>query len=153
MALIPSFFSGRRSNMFDPFSSDVRDPFKDFPLPNSLYAYFLEFSQENSTFLSTQVDWKETPKAHMFKADIAGLMKEEVKVEIEDDKVKAEMVEGGEACAAHNGEEGRQDTMVGEVEGALLVAGAGVGDGFTGGVMIVESETVAKAKKKEEELA
>ncbi|RDX83860.1 18.5 kDa class I heat shock protein, partial [Mucuna pruriens] len=31
------------------------------------------------------VDWKETPEAHVFKADIPGLKKEEVKVHIEDD--------------------------------------------------------------------
>jgi len=33
------------------------------------------------------VDWKETPEAHVLKADILGLKKEEVKVEIEDDRV------------------------------------------------------------------
>lgn len=80
MSLIPSFFNGRRSNVYDPFSLDVWDPFKDFPLSTS-------FPRENSAFVSTRVDWKETPEAHVFKADLPGLKKEEVKVEIEDDRV------------------------------------------------------------------
>ncbi|KAL2344091.1 hypothetical protein Fmac_005376 [Flemingia macrophylla] len=80
MSLIPSFLGGRRSSVFDPFSLDVWDPFNDLPFPNSL-------SAENSAFVSTQVDWKETPEAHVFKADIPGLKKEEVKVQIEDDRV------------------------------------------------------------------
>ncbi|KAJ1375681.1 HSP20-like chaperone [Sesbania bispinosa] len=79
MSLIPSFSGGRRSNVFDPFSLDVWDPFKDFPFP--------ELSRENSAFVSTRVDWKETPEAHVFTADIPGLKKDEVKVEIEDDRV------------------------------------------------------------------
>ncbi|BAT73697.1 hypothetical protein VIGAN_01121100 [Vigna angularis var. angularis] len=87
MSLIPSLFGGRRSNVFDPFSLDVWDPFKDFPFPNSLSSSFPESGRENSAFVSTRVDWKETPEAHVFKADIPGLKKEEVKVEIEDDKV------------------------------------------------------------------
>ncbi|KAL2615384.1 hypothetical protein AAZX31_08G066800 [Glycine max] len=80
MSLIPSFFGGRRSNVLDPFSLDVWDPFKDFPFPTSL-------SAENSAFVSTRVDWKETPEAHVFKADIPGLKKEEVKLEIQDDRI------------------------------------------------------------------
>ncbi|KAF7802237.1 17.3 kDa class I heat shock protein-like [Senna tora] len=83
MSLIPTFFGGRRSNTFDPFSLDVWDPFKDFPFPSSLSTS----SQENSAFVNTRVDWKETPEAHVFKADLLGLKKEEVKVEIEDDRV------------------------------------------------------------------
>jgi len=80
MSLIPSFFGGRRSNVLDPFSLDVWDPFKDFQFPSSV-------SAENSAFVNSRVDWKETPEAHVLKADIPGLKKEEVKVEIEDEKI------------------------------------------------------------------
>ncbi|XP_054791835.1 17.3 kDa class I heat shock protein-like [Prosopis cineraria] len=83
MALIPSFFGRRGSNVFDPFSLDVWDPFKDFPFPSALSTSF----RENSAFVSTRIDWKETPEAHVFKADLPGLKKEEVKVEVEDERV------------------------------------------------------------------
>ncbi|KAL5580885.1 hypothetical protein UlMin_013327 [Ulmus minor] len=73
MSLIPSFFNGRRSSIFDPFSLDVWDPFKDFPSNSSL-------SRENSAFANTRIDWKETPEAHVFKADLPGIKKEEVKI-------------------------------------------------------------------------
>ena len=84
MSLIPSFFGGRRNNILDPFSLDVWDPFKDFPFPSSSLS---SFPSENSAFVSTRIDWKETPEAHVFKADVPGLKKEEVKVEVEDDRV------------------------------------------------------------------
>ncbi|CAL2263852.1 unnamed protein product [Prunus armeniaca] len=85
MSIIPSF---RRGSIFDPFSLDVWEPFKDFPFPSSSsLSTFPEFSRENSAFLNTRIDWKETPEAHLFKADLPGLKKEEVKVEVEDDRV------------------------------------------------------------------
>ncbi|GJS37208.1 17.3 kDa class I heat shock protein-like protein [Tanacetum coccineum] len=34
-----------------------------------------------------ELDWKETPEAHVFKADLPGIKKEEVKVEVEDGRV------------------------------------------------------------------
>ena len=82
MSIIPSFFGNRRNSIFDPFSLDVWDPFKDFPLssPSGL-------SNETSALVNARVDWKETPEAHVFKADLPGIKKEEVKVEVEDDRV------------------------------------------------------------------
>ncbi|XP_010557232.1 PREDICTED: 17.6 kDa class I heat shock protein 2-like isoform X2 [Tarenaya hassleriana] len=69
------------SSIFDPFSLDAWDPFKDSPLPSP------SFSRENTAIVSARVDWRETPEAHVFKADLPGMKKEEVKVEIEDDSV------------------------------------------------------------------
>ncbi|KAJ6670775.1 HEAT-SHOCK PROTEIN 20 FAMILY MEMBER [Salix viminalis] len=81
MAMIPSFFNNRsRDIIFDPLFSF--DPFKDFPFPSSSLV-----PRENSAFINTRIDWKETPEAHVFKADLPGIKKEEVKIEIEDDRV------------------------------------------------------------------
>ncbi|XP_038881342.1 class I heat shock protein-like [Benincasa hispida] len=67
MSLIPSLFGNR--GVFDPFLSDLWAPAS---------------VGEVSSFANTQIDWKETPEAHIFKADLPGLKKEEVKVEVED---------------------------------------------------------------------
>lgn len=74
---IPSFFGGKRSNIYDPFSLDIWDPWVGFSRPSS----------EASALANVQIDWKETPESHVFKADLPGLKKEEVKVEVEDGRV------------------------------------------------------------------
>ncbi|KAM3692050.1 hypothetical protein ACJW30_08G057200 [Castanea mollissima] len=37
MSLVPSFFGSRRTNILDPFSLEIWDPFKDFPFPSESY--------------------------------------------------------------------------------------------------------------------
>ncbi|XP_021973186.2 17.3 kDa class I heat shock protein [Helianthus annuus] len=82
MSIVPSLFGGRRSSAFDPFSLDLWDPFRDFPISSSS-----DVSRETSGLVNALVDWKETPEAHVFKADLPGIKKEEVKVEVEDGNI------------------------------------------------------------------
>ena len=86
MSLIP------RANAFDPFSLDLWDPFQGFPFgsgsgSSNLFPSFAGTNSETAAFAGARIDWKETPEAHVFKADVPGLKKEEVKVEVEDGNV------------------------------------------------------------------
>ncbi|XP_021720879.1 17.4 kDa class I heat shock protein-like [Chenopodium quinoa] len=85
MSLIPSFFGNRKTNVFDPFSLDTWDPFDG--ILTSALANVPSSARETSQFASTRVDWKETPEAHVFKVDLPGLKKEEVKVEVEEGRI------------------------------------------------------------------
>ena len=72
----------RRSNVFDPFA-DFWDPFDVFrsvvPAASTI--------RDTAAFAGARIDWRETPEAHVFKADLPGVKKEEVKVEVEDGNV------------------------------------------------------------------
>ncbi|KAM1660862.1 hypothetical protein COP2_003868 [Malus domestica] len=78
-----SLFGGRRNNIFDPFALDIWDPFEGF---NDM-ANILSSARETTAITNTCIDWNETPKAHIFKADLQGIKKEEVKVEVKDGNV------------------------------------------------------------------
>ncbi|KAI0520119.1 16.9 kDa class I heat shock protein 1-like [Dendrobium catenatum] len=74
----------RRSNIFDPSSFDIWNPFEGVNsfFDNALSAPGSNYANEASAFANTRIDWKETPEAHIFKADLPGVKKEEVKVEV-----------------------------------------------------------------------
>ncbi|OAY38504.1 18.1 kDa class I heat shock protein [Manihot esculenta] len=78
---------GRRSNIFDPWSLDIWDPFEGFPLFTGPQTNVPSTQRETAAIATTRVDWRETPESHIFTADLPGLKKEEVKVEIEDGRV------------------------------------------------------------------
>ncbi|KAB2596209.1 16.9 kDa class I heat shock protein 2-like [Pyrus ussuriensis x Pyrus communis] len=66
MSLIPNPF-GRRSGVFDPFSLDLWDHQVHHPF-RSLSD--LSSRSETESFAHAHIDWKETPTAHVFKADV-----------------------------------------------------------------------------------
>ncbi|KAL7613527.1 hypothetical protein Lser_V15G08858 [Lactuca serriola] len=84
MSVIPSFFGGRRSSVYDPFSLDIWDPFQGI---SSAVGNTPESTHVTAAIAGTRIDWKETAEAHVFKADLPGMKKEEVKVEVEDGRV------------------------------------------------------------------
>ena len=79
MSLVPFGFGSLVFDPWDPIDSLFRDV---VPRANSNFP-----SGEISAFANTRIDWKETPEAHVFKADLPGIKKEEVKVEVEEGRI------------------------------------------------------------------
>ncbi|KAI0520123.1 hypothetical protein KFK09_007594 [Dendrobium nobile] len=90
-----------RGKVFEPLLFDKWDPLKSFTTlsnnaiyapgqlksfttlsDNAIYAPGSNFAPEVSTFANPHFDWKETPEAHIVEADLPGVKKEDVKVEV-----------------------------------------------------------------------
>ncbi|BBN14867.1 HSP20 family protein [Marchantia polymorpha subsp. ruderalis] len=69
---------------FDPIIGHVLDPFENFSLRDKECAPSRQYVKDANAAANTQVDWLETTEAHIFKADLPGLMREDVRVKIED---------------------------------------------------------------------
>ncbi|CAI9095032.1 OLC1v1030884C1 [Oldenlandia corymbosa var. corymbosa] len=102
MSIIPSFFGDRRTNVFDPLSLDIWDPFEKCPFLKNVTSFP---NPSEGSFATARIDWKETPEAHVFQADLPGVKKEDVKMEVEDGKVLKISGERSRDAAAAGGEE------------------------------------------------
>lgn len=85
-----------------PFSSEVWGPFQsfleEFPLSIDLWDPFSDFpSLSRGIFPTrqTQINWKETPRAHVFKAYFPGLTGDQVIVFIDEDRILQISTEDG----------------------------------------------------------
>ncbi|KAJ6958553.1 18.5 kDa class I heat shock protein-like [Populus alba x Populus x berolinensis] len=70
-------------------SLDLWDPFQNFPFPSLFSTHFPAFPRQ------TQVNWKETSRAHVFRAVFPGFGREDVLVYIDDDDMLQISTEDG----------------------------------------------------------
>ncbi|KAJ4956120.1 hypothetical protein NE237_012903 [Protea cynaroides] len=85
------------------------------PQPSS-FCYRLSFSSETAVFVNARLNWKETPEAHIFKADLPGLKKEEMKVEVEAGIIANTMKKSSYYCRRKMIDNGRTEQITAEVE-------------------------------------
>ncbi|KAJ4701120.1 Class I heat shock protein [Melia azedarach] len=91
MTSLGPWFGGGRRGGFDPmwfgtpYSSDMWDPFSSGTIWTA--DQYRGSGDETAALAHAHVDWQETDTAHIFHADLPGVRKEEVKVQVEDGNV------------------------------------------------------------------
>ncbi|KAJ1690359.1 hypothetical protein LUZ63_014514 [Rhynchospora breviuscula] len=89
MSLIPSIFGRKQANNMnnknntEAMTVDIWDPFEAITFATA--AATLPIA--TSAFATANLDWKETPNAHVFITDLPGVKTDEVKIEVEEEKV------------------------------------------------------------------
>ncbi|KAL2644322.1 hypothetical protein R1flu_011909 [Riccia fluitans] len=84
------FFGG--GALLDPWTAgfggrSMYDPWEDFSLISRPGFNVPSVPREISAVANARVDWVETPDAHLFKADLPGLSKEDIKIQVTEDNV------------------------------------------------------------------
>ncbi|XVF55161.1 hypothetical protein PTKIN_Ptkin06aG0014400 [Pterospermum kingtungense] len=88
MSMVPSsYFGGRSSIVHEPFYQQVWDPFQEFHYMSTVIAPPRPAFSTESPFELSKMDWKETPEAHVLKAHLPGVKKNQVKLEVEEGRV------------------------------------------------------------------
>ena len=81
-------------DLWDPFSLDIWEPFRDFPIPSAISPFFDDFGFGGS--VNTRLDWKETPRAHVWKVVLPGFTNQDVLVELLDGRMLQVSLESGD---------------------------------------------------------
>ncbi|CAL4965052.1 unnamed protein product [Urochloa decumbens] len=87
----------RSGTVFDPLSLDFWSSADPLGVVRPL-------AEQCPVLTNVRVDWKETPAAHVFKADLPGVKKDAAKVEVEDGNVLVISGERGSREEAREGE-------------------------------------------------
>ncbi|KAG6552127.1 hypothetical protein Mapa_006436 [Marchantia paleacea] len=105
------------SSVLHPFfTTSIIDPFESMSLFDRA---FLSFPRGVGTVANTRIDWVETPQAHVLKADLPGMKKEEIKVQISDDGILTISGERSKEEVNEKGSFGRVELSYGKVHRQL----------------------------------
>ncbi|PPE01522.1 hypothetical protein ES288_D10G119500v1 [Gossypium darwinii] len=136
MSIVP--INGQQGTPTDPFSLELWDPFNNldvlnpfshsfpFPFPSFLSTHFPGFSSEIFPSLGTQLNCVETPRAHVYKAYLPGVTRDEVLVFIDDDRMLQISTENGNFMSRFKlPDNARTDEIEGFMENGMLIVTIG----------------------------